>query len=130
MNRTIDPATRSEVAFYLDLIKGYDDFQAGKVKTLIGSSLQAPDPKTVKITLSSPAGYFLASLTYPSSFTVNKRLIDKYGAQWTDHMQEGGTNGPFKVESYSHTRGLIAVPDPNYFGEKPRLQRLCWRIPL
>ena len=124
MNRTIDPATKSEVAFYLDLIKGYDDFQAGKVKTLIGSSLQASDPKTVKITLSRPAGYFLASLTYPSSFTVNKRLIDKYSAQWTDHMQEGGTNGPFKVESYSHTRGLIAVPDPNYFGEKPRLQRV------
>lgn len=44
MNRTIDPATRPEVAFYLDLIKGYDDFQAGKVKPLIGSSLQAPDP--------------------------------------------------------------------------------------
>jgi oligopeptide transport system substrate-binding protein len=124
MNRTIDPATRSEVAFYLDLIKGYDDFQAGKVKTLIGSSLLAPDPQTVKITLSRPAGYFLAALTYPSSYTVNKKLIDKYGNRWTDYMQEGGTCGPFKVESYSHTTGLIVVPDPNYFGEKPRLQRV------
>ncbi len=124
MNRTIDPATKSEVAFYLDLIKGYDDFQAGKVKTLIGSSLLAPDPQTVKITLSRPAGYFLAALTYPSSYTVNKKLIDKYGNRWTDYMQEGGTCGPFKVESYSHTTGLIVVPDPNYFGEKPRLQRV------
>lgn len=124
INRTIDPATRSEVAFYLDLIKGYDDFQAGKVKTLIGSSLEAPDPKTVKITLSRPAGYFLSALTYTSSYTVNKRLIDKYGDKWTDHMQEGGTNGPFKVESYSHTTGLTVVPDPNYFGEKPKLQKV------
>lgn len=124
INRTIDPATRSEVSFYLDLIKGYDDFQGGKVKTLIGSSLLAPDPQTVNITLSRPAGYFLAALTYPSSFTVNKKLIDKYGNKWTDHMQEGGTCGPFKVESYSHTTGLIAVPDPNYFGEKPKLQRV------
>lgn len=124
MNRTIDPATKSEVAFYLDLIKGYDDFQAGKVKTLIGSSLLAPDPQTVKITLSRPAGYFLAALTYPSSYTVNKKLINKYGNRWTDYMQEGGTCGPFKVESYSHTTGLIVVPDPNYFGEKPRLQRV------
>jgi oligopeptide transport system substrate-binding protein len=124
INRTIDPATQSEVAFYLDLIKGYDDFQAGKVKTLIGSSLLAPDPQTVKIILSRPAGYFLAALTYPSSYTVNKRLIDKYGDKWTDHMEEGGTCGPFKVEAYSHTTGLTAVPDPNYFGEKPRLQKL------
>ena len=124
INRTIDPNTKSEVAFYLDLVKGYDDFQAGKVKTLIGSSLLAPDSKTVKIVLSRPAGYFLSALTYPSSFTVNKRLIDKYGDQWTDHMQEGGTVGPFKVESYSHTTGLTAVPDPNYFGAKPKLQKL------
>lgn len=124
INRTIDPATRSEVAFYLDLIKGYDDFQAGKVKTLIGSSLVAPDSKTVKITLSRPAGYFLSALTYTSSYTVNKRLIEKYGNKWTDHMQEGGTSGPFKVESYSHTVGLTVVPDANYFGEKPKLQKV------
>jgi oligopeptide transport system substrate-binding protein len=124
INRTIDPALKSEVAFYLDLVKGYDDFQAGKVKTLIGSSLLAPDPQTVKIVISRPAGYFLSALTYTSSYVVNRRVIDKYGDKWTDHMGEGGTCGPFKVESYSHTTGLTAVPDPNYFGEKPKLQKL------
>jgi len=128
INRTLDPATKSEVAFYFDLIKGYDEFQAGKVKTLIGSSLLAPDPKTVKIVISKPAGYFLAALTYTASSVVNKKLIDKYGTKWTDHMEEGGTVGPFKVQSYSHTTGLIVIPDSNYFGTKPKLKKIEFEL--
>jgi oligopeptide transport system substrate-binding protein len=128
INRAIDPASKSDVAFYLDLVKGYEDFQAGKVKTLIGSSLLAPDPKTVKIIISRPAGYFLAALTYTASWVVNKKLIEKYKDKWTDHMEEGGTSGPFKVESYSHSKGITAVPDPNYFGDKPKLKKLQFLV--
>jgi oligopeptide transport system substrate-binding protein len=124
INRTLDPATKSQVAFYFELIKGYDEIQAGKVKTLIGSSLLAPDPKTVKIVIKQRAGYFLAALTYTASSVVNQKLIAKYGTRWTDHLEEGGTIGPFKVQSYSHTTGLTAIPDPNYFGAKPKLKKI------
>jgi oligopeptide transport system substrate-binding protein len=128
INRTLDPATKSEVSFYFSAIKDYDKLQSGKVKTLIGTSLLAPDPKTVKIILSQPTGYFLAALTYTSSYVVNRKLIEKYGDKWTDHMDEGGTSGPFKVAKYSHTVGITEVPDPNYFGEKPKLQKLEFLI--
>jgi ABC-type oligopeptide transport system substrate-binding subunit len=128
INRTLDPANKSVVSFYFSAIKDYDKLQSGKVKTLIGTSLLAPDPKTVKIILGQPTGYFLAALTYTSSYVVNRKLIEKYGNKWTDHMDEGGTSGPFKVEKYSHTVGITEVPDPNYFGEKPKLQKLEFLI--
>jgi peptide/nickel transport system substrate-binding protein/oligopeptide transport system substrate-binding protein len=128
INRTLDPATKSEVSYYFSAIKDYDKFQSGKVKTLIGTSLLAPDPKTVKIILGQPTGYFLAALTFSSSYVVNRKLIEKYGDKWTDHMAEGGSSGPFQVQTYSHSRGITEVPNPNYFGDKPKLQKLEFLI--
>ncbi len=128
INRALLPATKSQVAYYLNLVKDYDKIQAGKVSTLIGDSLLAPDPNTVKIIISKPAAYFLQALTYPTSFVVEKSLIDKYGTSWTDHLNQGGGDGPFKVTNYDHTKGLYLVPNPNYYGKQPKIQKLEFLI--
>jgi oligopeptide transport system substrate-binding protein len=128
INRTLLPATKSQVAYYLNLIKDYDKVTTGKIPTLIGDSLLAPDPTTVKIVLSKPGAYFLQALTYPTSFVVEKKLIDQYGTSWTDHLNAGGGDGPFKVLSYSHTKGITLVPNSNYYGPKPQLQKLEYLI--
>ncbi|GHO56480.1 peptide ABC transporter substrate-binding protein [Ktedonobacter robiniae] len=124
INRTIDPATKSSVSGYLQLVKGYKDLSGGKVKTLIGTSLLAPDPQTVVIKISQPAAYFLQTLSYPTSYVVNKKLVEKYGAQWTDHVEEGGGAGPWKVEKYTHNKGLELVRNDAYYGAKPQMKRL------
>jgi ABC-type oligopeptide transport system substrate-binding subunit len=124
INRTLLPATKSQVAYYLNLIKGYDQITAGKISTLIGTSLLTPDDNTLKIIISKPAAYFLNALTYPTSYPVEKKLIDKYGANWTDHLNEGGGDGPYKVVTYSHNTGMTLVPNPNYYGKAPKIQKL------
>nr|BBH92871.1 peptide ABC transporter substrate-binding protein [Thermogemmatispora argillosa] len=128
IDRTLQPATKSQVAYYLNLIKDYDKITSGKIPTLIGDSLLAPDPNTVVIKISKPAAYFLQALTYPCSYVVEKKLIDKYGSKWTDHLTEGGGAGPFKVQSYDHTKGIVLVPNPNYYGPKPKIQKLEYLI--
>jgi len=128
INRALLPATKSQVAYYLNLVKDFDKITTGKIPTLIGDSLLAPDPNTVKIIISSNAAYFLAALTYPNSYVVEKSLIDKYGTAWTDHLDQGGGDGPFKVQSYNHTKGMILVPNANYYGPKPKIQKLEYLI--
>jgi len=128
INRTLLPATKSQVAYYLNLVKDYDKVTVGKIPTLIGDSLLAPDPSTVKIIISQPAAYFLSALTYQTSWVVEKSLIDKYGATWTDHLDQGGGAGPFKVQSYDHTKGITLVPNPNYYGPQPKIQKLEYLI--
>src|SRR6266536_1073904 len=128
INRALLPATRSQVAYYLNLIKDFDKITTGKIPTIIGDSLLAPDPSTVKIIISTNAAYFLAALTYPNSYVVEKSLIDKYGTAWTDHLDMGGGDGPFKVQSYNHTKGMILVPNTNYYGPKPKIQKLEYLI--
>jgi oligopeptide transport system substrate-binding protein len=124
INRVLLPATKSEVGYYLNLLKDYEKITTSKIPTLIGDSLLAPDPTTVKIIVSKPAAYLLQALTYPTSYVVEKKLIDKYGVKWTEHLSEGGGDGPFKVQSWAHTRGLVLVPNPNYYGPQPRIQKL------
>src|SRR5579884_4448273 len=103
IDRALQPDTRSSTAAsYLGLIKDSDKLLAGKVKTLIGSSLKTPDENTIVIETNRKASYFLDTLTYPTAYVVQKSLIDKYGKQFTDHLQEGGGAGPFKVQQYAH----------------------------
>ncbi len=128
INRTLLPATQSNVRVYLSLIKDFAKITSGQIPTLTGDSLLVKDDRTISIILSKPAAYFLGALSYSTSFVVEKKLIDKYGNKWTDHLDEGGGCGPFKVKSYSHTTGLVLVPNPNYFGFQPKIQQIQYII--
>jgi oligopeptide transport system substrate-binding protein len=124
MNRVLLPATNSQVATYLKLLKGYDAITTGKIPTLIGSSLIVKDDSTISIVISKPAAYFLDALSYPTSYVVEKSLITKYGTNWTDHLTEGGGDGPFKVKSYIHNKTFDVVPNPDYYGPQPALKEI------
>ncbi|WP_376794603.1 ABC transporter substrate-binding protein [Thermogemmatispora sp.] len=127
IDRALQPAEHSTTApIYLALIKDGDLLQKGKIKTIIGDSIQTPDPNTVVITIKKKAAYFLDALTYSCSYVVEKKLIDKYGSSWTDHLDEGGGAGPFKVQSYQHSKQIVFVPNPNYYGPKPQLQKVIF----
>src|SRR5690348_2653737 len=128
INRAIDPATKSNVSNYLSFLKDYDKFSTGQIKTLIGDSIIVKGPTTIVLVLSKPASYFLQALNYSTGDVVNKNLITKYGAKWVDHLQEGAGDGPFKVKSYSHTTGLVLVPNPNFYGFQPKLQEIDYTI--
>ena len=124
INRTLLPATKSPVAGYLSLLKDFDAITAGKIPTVIGDSVLVPDANTVVMKLSAPGAYFLKQLTYPTSYVVEKKIVEQYGATWTDHLTTGGGAGPWKVSNYSHTTGIELVPNDNYYGSKPQLKKL------
>ena len=128
INRTVLPATKSSVSGYLSLLKDYDKAESGKIPTLIGDSIIVKDPTTLELVISQPAAYFVDALTYSTADVVEKSLVEKYGATWTDHLAEGGTSGPFKVQSYGHTSALVLVPNPNYFGFAPKIQKIIYTI--
>src|SRR5579875_1001594 len=124
IDRALDPNTKSPIATgYLGLIKDANARANGQVKTLIGDSLLDPSPNTVVIKLAQKAAYFLDDLTMPSAFVVEKSLIQKYGTSYTDHLEEGGGDGPFKVSRYIHGKEIDFVPNPYYYGPKPQLSK-------
>src|SRR6202165_3897417 len=110
INRTLLPATKSVVSYYLSLVKDYSLVTSGKIPTAIGDSILMPDANTVKIIISKPAAYFLQVMTFVCTYVVEKKVIDQWGTNWTDHLADHGGQGgagPFKVQSDSHTKGLV-----------------------
>jgi peptide/nickel transport system substrate-binding protein/oligopeptide transport system substrate-binding protein len=127
IDRALQPSEKSTVGpIYLALLKDSDKLVAGKIKTIIGDSIMTPDPNTVILVANKKAAYFLDALTYSCSYVVEKSLIDKYGTKFTDHLTEGGGDGPFKVASYTHGQNIIFVPNPNYYGPAPQLKKIVF----
>jgi oligopeptide transport system substrate-binding protein len=70
------------------------------------------DDQTLVIRLDAPVGYFLEALTYPTSYPLEKSLVDKYpNGGWVNHLDEGGTSGPFKIKSYTDGKTVVFVPN-------------------
>ncbi len=127
IDRALQPATKSTVApIYLGLIKDADRLLAGRITTLIGDSILTPDAQTLTLITNKQASYFLSMLTYPCSYVVEQKLIQKYDTKFTDHLNEGGGAGPFKVSQYIHRSNIDFVPNPNYYNEKPQLQKVSF----
>jgi len=114
---------------YLGQIKGAAERVNGSVSTLIGSSINVIDNNTIQLVISAKTAYFLEALTYPTSFVVEKKVIDQWGTKWTDHLSDSGGqggDGPFKVQSYDHSTGIVFVPNSHYYGPQPQLQEVSF----
>jgi peptide/nickel transport system substrate-binding protein/oligopeptide transport system substrate-binding protein len=125
IDRAFDPATKSPYTLgNLTVIKDEDKRANGQIKTLIGDSLLTPDPQTLIIKTTQKAAYFLNELTQVTSYVVEKKLVQKYGSAFSDHLNEGGCSGPWEVSKYIHGKEIDLVPNPYYYGSKPQLKKL------
>jgi oligopeptide transport system substrate-binding protein len=126
IDRSLQPAVKSTVSLaYEGLILDSDKLNAGKIKTIINDSILTPDPQTVVIKTNKNGAYFLQTLSYPTSYVVERSLIDKYGdVKFTDHLTTGGGEGPWKVQEYNHSTGITLVPNPLYHGPRPQLKKM------
>lgn len=78
-------------------------------------SVDAVDPQTLQIQISSPIAYFLDALAYSTSDPVEKSVVTNSkwsGGQWVNHLDQGGCSGPFQVKSYGNGTQLTFVPNP------------------
>lgn len=130
IDRALSPAISSLSGVsltYLGLIKDATERTKGTVKSLINDSVLTPDASTVVLKLTRATGYFLEALTYPTSFVVEKKVVDQWGLKFTDHLSDNGGqggSGPFMVKSYDHTTSIKFVRNPHYFGPKPQLAEI------
>lgn len=124
INRYLLPETKSGSASSLDMIKDYDKLQSGQIKTLINDSLLAPDPQTVTIITGRKAQPYFAYTLSGSNVIISKKLFDKYGPKFVDHISEGAGSGPWTVQKYDKGVDITFIPNPNYNGAKPQLKKI------
>jgi len=121
IERAANPATLSPTAdTYLGDIVGVKDKLNRKAAEVSG--VQVVDDYTLKITIDAPKSYFLAKLTFPAAYVVDKNNVERGGRTWTD--KPNGT-GPFKLQEYVRSQRLILAKNENYYGAvKPKLDEV------
>jgi oligopeptide transport system substrate-binding protein len=121
IERAANPALLSPTAeTYLGDIVGVKDKLNRKAQSVSG--VEVVDDYTLKITIDQPKAYFLAKLTFPAAFVVDKNNVERGGRTWTD--KPNGT-GPFMLKEYVRSQRLILTKNPNYYADpKPQVDEV------
>jgi peptide/nickel transport system substrate-binding protein len=110
VERQLDPGHPSPNP-YARLIKGADDFAAGKARRISG--LRTAGDHALRITLDRPAGDFPSILTLPFFSPVP----EEYAARFTpgrDYGQNLAATGPYKLKQYAPGRLIELVRNESW----------------
>ncbi|MSQ26534.1 MAG: peptide ABC transporter substrate-binding protein [Dehalococcoidia bacterium] len=118
--RATDPKLGSATAdTYLGDIKGVAEKLEGKAQEISG--VKALDDRTLQVELEAPRFYFLAKMTYPTSFVVDKENVDSGGKTWID--KPNGT-GPFRLTEWKKGERIVLERNSNYYQEPAKLTKI------
>jgi oligopeptide transport system substrate-binding protein len=123
IERALKPATLSTTAdTYLGDIVGAQDMLAGRATS--ASGIEAVDDRTLRITIDASKPYFLAKLTYPTAFVVDRANVES-GRTWTS--RPNGT-GPFKLTEWQLGQRIVLEQNPDYYRGPPKLQKATFLL--
>jgi oligopeptide transport system substrate-binding protein len=125
LTRALLPSVNSPIAtFFESNIVGMSAVNSGKATTLAG--VKALDSLTLQITLTKPTPYFLEEMTNSLYFPLNENLINKNGqTTWGNNaVGPGYGTGPFMIKEWDHHVKVVLVPNPYYYGPKPKLSEV------
>ena len=110
LERTANPDTASIVAeAYLGDIVGAKDMIRGRADSIKG--VEVVDDFTLRITIDEPKPYFLAKLTYPTAFVVDKDQIESNPRNW---MKKPHGTGPYRVKSWTPGESIVLEANDRY----------------
>ena len=124
MERAAHPDTASPVAdTYLNDIVGIDAVLEGE-KTDI-SGITVIDEATLRIEIDAPKAYFLAKMTYPTAYVLDRENVESGGRTWTD--APNGT-GPFKLKEYRIGERIILERNEHFYRDPAHLDSIAMNL--
>ena len=128
--RILTPSLAADYAYFLYLLRGAEDFNKGRSADFSNVGAVARDARTLVVTLTHPAPYFLQILLNSPWRPIHLRSIAAVGnpynrgTKWT----LPGTlvsSGPFVLKEWSLNRRVIVEKSPTYYDRvKVRLNAL------
>ena len=119
MERVSNPLTASPVVDqYLGDVVGVKEKLKGDASEVRG--VRVVDEYTLEITIDEPKSYFLAKLTYPTAFVLNRENVES-SRKW---FREPKGTGPFKLIEYVPGESLSLTRNGNYHLTPPFLEKV------
>lgn len=105
--RCVDPETKSENAYLMSVIAGYDDIAQG-LADKDSLAVKALDDKTLEVTLKQTTPYFDELLTLPAFMPLREDM-----QEFKDPMT-AVSNGPFTLAGYTEQKEFVLKKNPQY----------------
>jgi oligopeptide transport system substrate-binding protein len=122
--RAAHPDTASTVAEeFLGDIVGIKKIVEGTATTAEG--IEVVDERTLRLTIDAPKAYFIAKLTYPTAFVLNKSNVESLGRKWTDKPV---STGPFNLKEYRIGQRIRLERNNNYWGRLAYLDEVVFNL--
>ncbi len=122
--RAAHPDTASTVAEeFLGDIVGIKEIVEGTATTAEG--IEVVDERTLRLTIDAPKAYFIAKLTYPTAFVLNKSNVESLGRKWTDKPV---STGPFNLKEYRIGQRIRLERNNNYWGRLAYLDEVVFNL--
>ncbi len=112
--RTVDPKTASQYAYIFDPVLNATDIYTSKNKDVTSLGIKAIDEKTLEVKLAAPCAYFNELLSFTAYYPLRKDVVEG-NDKWTQDAKTYISNGPFKMQEWSHKESITVVKNPNYY---------------
>lgn len=112
LRRLVDPATASQYAQVVDVIFNAADAVSGK-QPVDALGVEAPDPQTVVIRLSTPAPYLPGLMAHPSTSPLHRPSLLKFGEQFARPGNQV-SNGAFVITEWLQGSYIRAQRNTRY----------------
>ncbi len=128
--RILTPSLAADYAYFLYLLRGAEDFNKGRSADFSNVGAVARDARTLVVTLTHPAPYFLQILLNSPWRPIHLRSIAAVGDPYnrsTKWTLPGAlvSSGPFVLKEWSLNRRVIVEKSPTYYDRaKVRLNAL------
>lgn len=128
-NYICDPEVNSPRAYFIDMVKGYQEYRDGKTDKISG--IKAIDDYTLQIEITYPFAPFISVLAYQTFSVIPKEDVLKWGDQFAFHPV--GT-GPFVFDEWVQDSKVVLKRNPNYWdtdengNQLPYLDEVVYQI--
>jgi len=113
--RAMDPKTASQYAYIIaQFVKGGTAYNTGD-----GSredvAIETPDDKTLRVTLESPAPFWLGLTSFYTYYPQKEGFIEEQGDGYAQGADSLLFNGPYALSDYSPTEGVTFTKRDDYW---------------
>ena len=119
LERVTNPEVQSPVAdTYLNDIVGVEEKLNSQVTDIEG--VRVIDERTIEITIDAPKAYFLAKMTYPTGFVLDRSNVEGND----DWIRSPNGTGPFKLAEYTVGETIRLARNEYYHLGPPHLDEV------
>ena len=113
--RALHPDTAGQYAYILStFIQGADEFNTGK-GSAEDVAIEAPDDKTLEVTLVGPSPFWLGLTSFFTYYPQNQKFVEQQGEQYAQNAKALIYNGPYVLTQFESTQGATLVKNEDYW---------------